>query len=91
VGLKNPGYWGIDVKKTKKYTGSFYSYGEYDAVSPSPWCRISPTRRSQPPISSPSQLHTLGHNTRTSLSRPGARQTATTVLCWSISRGRIPS
>jgi alpha-N-arabinofuranosidase len=30
VGLKNPGYWGIDVKKTKKYTGSFYSYGEYD-------------------------------------------------------------
>jgi alpha-N-arabinofuranosidase len=30
AGLKNPGYWGIDVKKTDKYTGSFYSYGAYE-------------------------------------------------------------
>lgn len=30
VGLKNPGYWGIDVKRANKYTGSFYSYGAYD-------------------------------------------------------------
>ncbi|KAK4120308.1 glycoside hydrolase family 51 protein [Parathielavia appendiculata] len=29
VGLKNPGYSGIDVKQTNKYSGSFYSYGAY--------------------------------------------------------------
>ncbi|KAL2145930.1 hypothetical protein VTI28DRAFT_5804 [Corynascus sepedonium] len=29
AGLKNSGYWGINVKKTDTYTGSFYSYGEY--------------------------------------------------------------
>ncbi|KAK4156064.1 glycoside hydrolase superfamily [Chaetomidium leptoderma] len=29
AGLKNAGYWGMDVKKTDKYTGSFYSYGAY--------------------------------------------------------------
>jgi alpha-N-arabinofuranosidase len=30
VGLRNSGFWGIDVKKTNKYSGSFYSYGAYD-------------------------------------------------------------
>jgi alpha-N-arabinofuranosidase len=30
AGLKNEGYWGIDVQKTDKYSGSFYSYGAYD-------------------------------------------------------------
>ncbi|KAK3300455.1 glycoside hydrolase superfamily [Chaetomium fimeti] len=30
AGLKNAGYWGMDVKKTDKYSGSFYSYGAYD-------------------------------------------------------------
>ncbi|SPQ21402.1 d7654c19-7073-4ed9-a2be-fd1299e158c5 [Thermothielavioides terrestris] len=29
AGLKNSGFWGFDVKKSKKYTGSFYSYGDY--------------------------------------------------------------
>jgi alpha-N-arabinofuranosidase len=29
VGIKNGGYWGIDVKKANTYTGSFYSYGAY--------------------------------------------------------------
>ncbi|KAH6853839.1 glycoside hydrolase superfamily [Chaetomium sp. MPI-CAGE-AT-0009] len=30
AGLKNAGYWGMDVQKTDKYSGSFYSYGAYD-------------------------------------------------------------
>ncbi|KAH6621691.1 glycoside hydrolase family 51 protein [Chaetomium sp. MPI-SDFR-AT-0129] len=29
AGLKNSGYWGIDVKEADTYTGSFYSYGAY--------------------------------------------------------------
>ncbi|KUI57625.1 Alpha-L-arabinofuranosidase A [Cytospora mali] len=29
VGIKNPGWWGIDVKAANTYTGSFYSLGAY--------------------------------------------------------------
>lgn len=29
VGIKNPGWWGIDVKAANTYSGSFYSLGTY--------------------------------------------------------------
>lgn len=32
VGLKNPGWWGIDVKANQTYAGSFYSNGAYDGT-----------------------------------------------------------
>ncbi|KAJ4386399.1 hypothetical protein N0V93_009294 [Gnomoniopsis smithogilvyi] len=29
VGLKNPGWWGFDIKAANTYSGSFYALGEY--------------------------------------------------------------
>jgi len=53
AGFFNTGYWGIAVRPSTTYRGSFYAKSDTPALAPSPsvWSKTKPERLPRPPLS----------------------------------------